>query len=260
MGLSVATTLWFHDHTLGITRISVLSGLAGMYFVRDQYDTGLAGNPLGLPAGDQEVELVLQDRQFDTNGQWYFPDSTSNGQGLITPGLDDRVMQFRVQKPLSSRDTTFNPASGAALRGGANHPAPIVRLANPTTGKLGSGVKADLVRQLVLVEVEGDPPAPQPGGPIEVLLNNTRWDGLREGSTQVAGGAVAQPDGLGNMVTELQVQHLAFDDLAGGGALRATTLGVVVVVEGRVLPSQQQRLGGPFGEAVDVVAGGLVAA
>jgi spore coat protein A len=82
LDLSVATTLWFHDHTLGMTRISVLSGLAGMYFVRDQYDTGLAGNPLGLPAGDQEVELVLQDRQFDTNGQWYFPDSTSNGQGL----------------------------------------------------------------------------------------------------------------------------------------------------------------------------------
>jgi spore coat protein A, manganese oxidase len=77
-----ATTLWFHDHTLGMTRISVLSGLAGMYFVRDQYDTGAANNPLGLPAGNQEIERVLQDRQFDTNGQWYFPDSSSNGQGL----------------------------------------------------------------------------------------------------------------------------------------------------------------------------------
>src|SRR5207302_1116253 len=68
---------------------------------------------------------------------------------------------------------------------------------------LGTGVKADVVRQLVLVEVEGNPPAPQPGGPIEVLLNNTKWDGFREGSNEVAGGAGAQPDGLGDMVTEL---------------------------------------------------------
>jgi spore coat protein A, manganese oxidase len=72
-----ATTLWFHDHSLGITRVNVLAGLAAFYLVRDQYDTGAANNPLGLPAGAQEVELVIQDRQFDTNGQLYFPDSDS---------------------------------------------------------------------------------------------------------------------------------------------------------------------------------------
>jgi FtsP/CotA-like multicopper oxidase with cupredoxin domain len=36
-----------------------------------------------------------------------------------------------------------------------------------------------------------------------VLLNNTKWDGLREGTREVAGGPGAQPDGLGDMVTEL---------------------------------------------------------
>jgi FtsP/CotA-like multicopper oxidase with cupredoxin domain len=326
-----ATTLWFHDHALGTTRINVLSGLAGMYLVRDQFDTGLPNNPLRLPAGDQEIELVLQDRQFSTNGQLYFPDGTEsdpsavlngdptnplihptwipeffgdtivvNGRtwpyleveprryrfrivngsnarffrmnlvnttggaaspsiwqigsdgglfdqavqptdhedlnrkalflapgeradvivdfsglmgkrltlmndaqypypsgGAVTPGLDDRVMQFRVIRPLSSRDSTFDPASGAALRGATGQPPAIVRLSNPTTGKLGAGVKSDTVRQLVLVEVEGS------GGPIEVLLNNTKWDGLREGTTQVAGGPGAQRDAAGDMVTEL---------------------------------------------------------
>lgn len=44
--------------------------------------SGLASNPLGLPAGDQEVELVIQDRQFDTNGQLLFSDSTAN-QSLV---------------------------------------------------------------------------------------------------------------------------------------------------------------------------------
>ena len=73
-----AATLWFHDHALGITRLNVFSGLAAFYFIRDQYDTGRSDNPLRLPAGPQEIELMIQDRQFDTNGQLLFPDSPAN--------------------------------------------------------------------------------------------------------------------------------------------------------------------------------------
>jgi FtsP/CotA-like multicopper oxidase with cupredoxin domain len=76
-----ATTLWFHDHTLGVVRENVYAGLAGFYFIRDSRDTGLANNPITLPAGPQEVELMLADRQFDTNGQLLFPDA-DNGAGL----------------------------------------------------------------------------------------------------------------------------------------------------------------------------------
>src|SRR5207244_6182089 len=57
-----AATLWFHDHTLGMTRINVFSGLASFYLLRDQFDTGKPDNSLGLPAGNQEVELLIQDR------------------------------------------------------------------------------------------------------------------------------------------------------------------------------------------------------
>jgi spore coat protein A len=76
-----ATTLWFHDHTLGVVRENVYAGLAGFYFIRDNRDTGLPSNPIALPAGPQEVELMLADRQFDTNGQLLFPDA-DNGAGL----------------------------------------------------------------------------------------------------------------------------------------------------------------------------------
>jgi spore coat protein A, manganese oxidase len=73
-------TLWFHDHALGITRLNVYAGLAGFYFLRDpnSLDTGLvtAG---GLPAGPQEIEIVIQDRQFDTTGQLLFPDGYPAG-------------------------------------------------------------------------------------------------------------------------------------------------------------------------------------
>ena len=75
-----ATTLWFHDHALGMTRLNVYASLAAFYLIRDHYDTGVAGTGLNLPAGPYEIELCAQDRQFDTNGQWFFP--AGNPAGL----------------------------------------------------------------------------------------------------------------------------------------------------------------------------------
>jgi FtsP/CotA-like multicopper oxidase with cupredoxin domain len=68
-----ATTLWFHDHALGVTRLNVYGGMAAFYLLRDNRDTGLDNNPIGLPAGAREIELVIQDRMFDTTGQLLFP-------------------------------------------------------------------------------------------------------------------------------------------------------------------------------------------
>ncbi|MFY9720469.1 MAG: multicopper oxidase domain-containing protein [Candidatus Cybelea sp.] len=79
------TTLWFHDHTLGLTRTNVFAGLAAFYLIRGDGDDGVPGAGK-LPAGRQEVELVLQDRQFDTNGQLLFPDG-------YPPGLDGKVQE-----------------------------------------------------------------------------------------------------------------------------------------------------------------------
>ncbi|WP_024795788.1 multicopper oxidase family protein [Tomitella biformata] len=63
-----SSQLWYHDHAMGITRLNVYAGLAGMYLLRDQYDTGLPGNPLGLPAGEFEMPLVLQEKIFTDSG------------------------------------------------------------------------------------------------------------------------------------------------------------------------------------------------
>ena len=71
-----ATTLWFHDHALGTTRLNVYSGMAAFYLIRDGRDTGAANNPIRLPGGPFEQELMISDRQFDTQGQLLFPDGT----------------------------------------------------------------------------------------------------------------------------------------------------------------------------------------
>jgi spore coat protein A len=68
-----ATTLWYHDHALGITRLNVYAGLAGFFILRDDMDTGLRDNPLGLPAYPYEVPIVIQDRLFTADGQLYYP-------------------------------------------------------------------------------------------------------------------------------------------------------------------------------------------
>ncbi|MHC4709526.1 MAG: multicopper oxidase domain-containing protein, partial [Planctomycetota bacterium] len=63
-----AAPLWFHDHALGITRLNVYMGLAGIYIVRDPVESAL-----NLPQGEFEIPLVIQDRVLDQNGQLVYP-------------------------------------------------------------------------------------------------------------------------------------------------------------------------------------------
>ncbi len=335
-----ATTLMFHDHTLGATRLNVYAGLVTGYLIRDQYDTGLPNNPLRLPSGKQEIELVLQDRQFDTNGQVLFPDGSPCGldgcppnpkvhpywipeffgdviavngkswpylnveprryrfrfinaanarflrmflvnstkpggqtpvfwqigtdgglldspvkldnspfydyskgnpqnalflgsaeradtivdftnfagqtftlkndapapypsgmEGTLDPDTSGQVMQFRVNLPLSSPDTSYNPASGEPLRGGKQQPLPIVRLANPQTGTLAVGVKPSVTRQLVLISVKL--PDPVTGSLVEILLNNTKWMGTIDDTNKPVPGSQPATMGQGYYITEL---------------------------------------------------------
>ena len=43
-------------------------GLAGGYLLRDQWDTGAADNPLGLPAGEYELPLIMQEKIMNADG------------------------------------------------------------------------------------------------------------------------------------------------------------------------------------------------
>ncbi|MDW7772298.1 MAG: multicopper oxidase domain-containing protein [Desulfobulbaceae bacterium] len=88
-----AGNLWYHDHALGLTRLNVYAGLAGFYFVRDEYDTGMPGNPLGLPAFPYELAYAVQDRMFTAKGALFYPafpgdpfyDDFITGEGALLP-------------------------------------------------------------------------------------------------------------------------------------------------------------------------------
>jgi FtsP/CotA-like multicopper oxidase with cupredoxin domain len=68
-----AGTVWYHDHALGITRLNVYAGMAGFYIIRDDFDTGLQGNPADLPAHPYEAALAIQDKMFHTDGSLFYP-------------------------------------------------------------------------------------------------------------------------------------------------------------------------------------------
>ncbi len=76
-----AGTLWIHDHVMGQTRTNVYSGPAAFYFLRDPDK-----EPANLPSKAYEIEIALQDRQFDTNSQLFWPDG-SGACGTGAPGV-----------------------------------------------------------------------------------------------------------------------------------------------------------------------------
>jgi bilirubin oxidase len=89
-----ATTLWYHDHTLGMTRANVYAGPAGFYLLRGGPDDHvrhgkLPGPPPGVgddPFGTYyEIPLAIQDRSFNADGSLFYPDSREFFDGIAGP-------------------------------------------------------------------------------------------------------------------------------------------------------------------------------
>jgi bilirubin oxidase len=84
-----AATLWFHDHTLGMTRVNVYIGPAGFYLLRGGEDDQVSGLPGPAPVvGDAdgtkyyEIPLAIQDRQFNDDGSFFYPDNRAFFEGV----------------------------------------------------------------------------------------------------------------------------------------------------------------------------------
>ena len=92
------------------------------------------------------------------------------------PATVGRLVQFRVAGG-HVQDKSYDPAQGKPLR------PPMVRLVCPDLGVLAAGVRPQKVRQLTLNEIEDDPNPPFPGGPAEILVNNTTWEGKKPDGT-----------------------------------------------------------------------------
>jgi spore coat protein A, manganese oxidase len=105
-----ATTLWYHDHSMGITRLNVMSGLAGFYLLRSNDDQ--TANQ--LPTGEYEIPMAIQDRTFMANGEFFFSTDASNStahpywnptflgntimvNGKVWPNTDVKQGEYRLR-------------------------------------------------------------------------------------------------------------------------------------------------------------------
>jgi spore coat protein A len=133
-----ATTLWYHDHSIGITRLNIYAGLAGFYLIRDPEE-----DAFNLPSGAYEVPLMIQDRSFGADGSLLYP-PVPNGthpvwmqeffgnaicvNGKATPYLEvePRKYRFRLVNGSNSRfyHLTLVPADNAGKPNGEPADAP----------------------------------------------------------------------------------------------------------------------------------------
>jgi spore coat protein A len=102
------TTLWYHDHALGITRLNVYAGLAGFYILREPSEARLK-----LPKNDYEIPIVIQDRTFQGDGQLWYPSELQpeffgdtaviNGRAWPYLEVEPRRYRFRFLNGSNSR-------------------------------------------------------------------------------------------------------------------------------------------------------------
>ncbi len=105
-----STTIWYHDHSLGMTRNNVYAGPAGFWLLRepDGGETGLVSGTLPGPApvaGEdlattnlpaslggsrekyREIPIVIQDRSFNADGSLFYPGDRAFFEGLAPAKL-----------------------------------------------------------------------------------------------------------------------------------------------------------------------------
>jgi FtsP/CotA-like multicopper oxidase with cupredoxin domain len=99
-----AATIWYHDHSLGMTRLNVYAGPAGFFLLRggpaDIVLDGRTGLKAVLPGpspryGDNprkryyEIPLGIQDRSFNADGSLFYPDTRAFFDGIDGPFIPD---------------------------------------------------------------------------------------------------------------------------------------------------------------------------
>jgi len=69
-----AGTYWFHPHPHMLTGTQVYNGMAGLFIVHDEEESAI-----GLPDGEFDIPLVIQDRIFDSGNQFSYTGDAMQG-------------------------------------------------------------------------------------------------------------------------------------------------------------------------------------
>ena len=105
------TTLFYHDHSHGMTGMHVYYGLAGAYVINDP-----AEQVLNLPQGDYDIPLLIQDRIFNADGSFHYElDTMAQEMGVF----GDSILVNGVVQPyfkVAARKYRFRIVNGSNAR------------------------------------------------------------------------------------------------------------------------------------------------
>ncbi|NNF43927.1 MAG: multicopper oxidase family protein [Phycisphaerales bacterium] len=148
--LQEAATIWYHDHALGITRLNVQMGLAGFYLIRDDVE-----DALNLPAGEFEVPLVIQDREFRPDGALVYPEeweehffgNTLLVNGKVWPFFEVKrgAYRFRILNGSNSRTYLLSFSDGTVMHQIGTDGGLMETSVALTELLLASGERADVI-------------------------------------------------------------------------------------------------------------------
>lgn len=118
-----AATLWYHDHAVGITRTNVYAGLAGFYLIRNHDDW-----QLGLPTGEFEIPLLIQDRSFNPDGSLAYPDTIQPEFFGDTIAVNGKLWPFLEVEPRRYRFRLVNGSNSRFYSLAFDRPLAIVQI------------------------------------------------------------------------------------------------------------------------------------
>ncbi len=181
------TTLWYHDHSLGMTRLNMYAGLEGFYLIREGTEKKEHCHSKHiesiLPKGKYEIPIIIQDRMFLTDGSLLFNSEGINPEihpywrpgflgdtitvnGKVWPYLEIERRQYRFRLLNGSNARFYNLKLSNGMKfiqigsDGGFLPKPII---------LSSLLLAPAERADILIDFSGI----KPGTPI-ILLNNAK--------------------------------------------------------------------------------------
>jgi spore coat protein A, manganese oxidase len=150
-----ASTLWYHDHAVGITRLNMYAGLAGFYLIRDDRERSL-----NLPQGAYEIPLMLQDRLFHADGSLLYPVDRAgahevwipeffgdtvlvNGKAWPYLEVEPRKYRFRLLNASNARFYSLRLLQSPTAKSASNDPAvPAFRHIGADGGLLPFAIEA----------------------------------------------------------------------------------------------------------------------
>lgn len=213
-----AGTMWFHDHTLGMTRLNLYAGPIGFYLLRG----GAADLPPGIlpgPAprtGDRpgtryyEIPIAIQDRSFHTDGSLSYPDPDGSNHGcyadtMVANGVtwpvlrvEPRRYRLRLLNACNSRYLKLKIVTNPLAHRPARPALPLWQIGTdggflPTPVRLGQLPMASAERADIIVDFTGLTPG------TEFYLINEAPDGPMFG-TPAAGNPTAEARTTGQVM------------------------------------------------------------